>query len=29
MHKLNHRPRKELSFKTPHEFFAEQVKETA
>ena len=30
MHKLNHRPRKTLKFKTPHEvFFAEQEKEAA
>jgi len=30
MHKLNHRPRKTLNFKTPHEVFsAEQEKEAA
>jgi IS30 family transposase len=30
MHKLNHRSRKTLNFKTPHEvFFAEKEKETA
>jgi IS30 family transposase len=30
MHKLNHRPRKTLNFKTPHEvFFAEQEQEAA
>ena len=30
MHKLNHRPRKTLNFKTPHEvFFAEPEKEAA
>jgi len=30
MHKLNHRPRKTLNFKTPHELFsAEQEKEAA
>ncbi|MDP1664910.1 MAG: IS30 family transposase, partial [Methylobacter sp.] len=30
MHKLNHRPRKTLNFRTPHEvFFAEKEKEAA
>jgi IS30 family transposase len=30
IHKLNHRPRKTLNFKTPHELFsAEQEKEAA
>jgi len=30
MHKLNHRPRKTLNFKTPHDvFFAEPVQEAA
>jgi len=30
MHKLNHRPRKTLNFKTPHEvFFPEQERDAA